>query len=298
MKIYAPCPVHGGDNPHGMGIFLNSTPVITWKCFTRHCETKGRNIFNLASMAMNLTYSEVIELCGELYEGEDVIGKPVYGHTNKSCIIPKCYVPSPYFVSRGFRPSTLRKFGVGFCYDKKSPFYGRHITPLIYRGKCYGITGRTIWEQCPKCLGYHNPQIECPGYFIPKWKFSKGVSTEGLFYNYGLALPEIMKTKTAILVEGPPDVWRAYEAGYFNVLGLMGGFLSDFRISCLKTAGVETIILVMDNDSAGFSHREYAIERVKNEFDVLVKVPNSKDLGESTIKEIRELLKHERIKFV
>jgi 5S rRNA maturation endonuclease (ribonuclease M5) len=286
-KIYTSCPIHGGDNPHGCAIFLDSKPVVTWRCFTNHCEEQGKNIFNLVSQILKIGYYQAVEYVEELYRDENVIILPRQITTEKDVRVPKCYYPSSYFIQRGFSPYTLRRFKVGFCYDKSSPFYGRHIAPLIHKQKCYGIAGRTCWDECSKCGSYHNPEYDCPTYFIPKWKFSKGCSTNSLFYNFS-AKNHVKKKSEVILVEGQSDVWRLYEAGYYNVFGLMGGYITEERMNVLKRLGVKRVLLLMDNDEAGRKHEE-SIDNFLSNFDFQVdsQCVSGKDISDCSIKYLK-----------
>lgn len=289
-KVYLPCPVHGGDNPNGCVIHLNSEPVLTWRCYTHHCEESGKNLFKLVQKTLNISYRESLDFCNSLYEGEAPC-KPIPQNTVTKVVIPKCIYPSNYFIDRGFSKSTLMRYEVGFCIDKTSKMFGRHICPIYdASGKeCIGLTGRTKWDKCPKCTGYHNPKA-CPGYYVPKWKYSAGCSPDNIMYNYHLAKNYISSKKEVILVEGQSDVWRLYEAGIYNALGLFGGYLTPFRTNYLKKLGVESIILVMDNDSAGQKHSDFLKQ---DEFVQTIKtttlIPPKNDIGELSIIETRKL---------
>ena len=70
----------------------------------------------------------------------------------------------------------LNKYDVGLCTNPQRPMYNRVVAPIYdteYK-TMVGCTGRSIFEACPKCGTYHNPQRDCPSpekqWLYSKWK--------------------------------------------------------------------------------------------------------------------------------
>lgn len=286
-KITMACPIHGGDNPNAVVFNLESEPVITWKCYTNHCEDAGKNIFNFISSLQSINYWDAVKLCDDLYKGIEVeqYTPNLKRKTNSKIEIPKLFKPSNYFLRRGYLPQTLLRFNVGFCYDRSSKLFGRHVTPIYdINNKCVGLSGRTIHEKCENCGSYHTGK--CPDYYIPKWKCSEGFHAKGVFYNLNSYK---FIGDSVIITEGQPNVWRFYEAGIYNVLGLLGGYVDGERIDILRDLGVKKVIVVMDGDKAGAEHEEH-LKKYLTDFEIKCFRPKT-DIGDLTIKETRELCK-------
>ena len=90
------------------------------------------------------------------------------------------------------------------------------------------------------------------------------------------------------LTEGQGDVWKMYEAGVENCVGLFGKDISHYQKDKLLKTGVTTLIVLTDNDQAG---REAKI-KIKRDLSRLftLKFPkmSKKDIGDMSIKLIRE----------
>lgn len=154
-----------------------------------------------------------------------------------------------------------------------------------------GYVARSINDKCPICDKYHYYKHPCPRNaaeenFARKWKNNSGFYSGATLYNiWGFS------GKTAVLVEGPGDVWKLYEAGCKNGLGLFGCKLTRAQLHKLITLGVENIVLCLDNDEAGKSGTEKIIKQLDMYFNVDVLELRQKDLGDTDIKEVQNLLK-------
>jgi 5S rRNA maturation endonuclease (ribonuclease M5) len=174
---------------------------------------------------------------------------------------------SPYFESRGFKAETLRHFRVEDCEDKSCPMRFRSIIPITSKEGVevgYIARGTRPWLQ-------------------PKYLFSEGLRKTDYFYNWNGAIDHALKTRTLFLVEGQGDVWKMYEAGVLNCVGLFGKSISNHQKHLLLTSGVTNLVILTDNDGAG---RESKI-KIKRDFSRLFRLifptMNSKDLGGLTL---------------
>ncbi len=116
---------------------------------------------------------------------------------------------------------------------------------------------------------------------MTKWRHMN-FNAQSTLYRFYEAKPEIIKTNTVVLVEGPADVWKLSEAGIKNVVGLFGNNLHDGQERLLASAQCMTIIGLLDNDDAG----KVGMHSIKEKFGRLYRMyfptltGQAKDLGE------------------
>ena len=110
-------------------------------------------------------------------------------------------------------------------------------------------------------------------------------SPDSLLFNkseslYGLnhARQQIIRTRTAIVVEGYMDVIACHQAGVTNVVATLGTALTADHARILKNYA-QTIVLVFDSDDAGRRAADRALEVfVRGSLDIkLASVPDGKD---------------------
>jgi 5S rRNA maturation endonuclease (ribonuclease M5) len=300
-NIYCNCPVHdGSDNPRA---FSFSKQKGIWKCWTRDCQSEYRNdIFGLIRGTLSkesgadVGFSEALKwackflgvnskVTSNAPVNEDEFSKLVISLTEdrfskKSEDIDFEYcstVPSQYFLSRKFKEETLKYFEIGDCLDKKSKLFGRSIIPIHNDdgSKIIACIARAIYE-----------------YKSPKFLITpKGFDKRFVFYNYHRAVEHIKKTNSVILVEGQGDVWKLYEAGIYQVMGLFGKTLSQEQEYKLNQLPITKIIVLMDQDQAG-REAKVAIQRqlhrtYKLSFPRLPRY-DLKDVGAMEVKDIQE----------
>jgi DNA primase len=81
----------------------------------------------------------------------------------------------------------------------------------------------------------------------------------GTLYGLHLAKQEIIRTKTAVLVEGYTDVIACHQHGASNVVAALGTALTPDHARVLKRF-CEQVVLVMDGDEAGQKAADRALE--------------------------------------
>lgn len=288
-KYFFACPVHGGDNQSGATIFAHDKP--NWKCWTHECHNKyGSSLYQFVrgflSREREASKNDVFRfLDGKIALETKLINIEAIQKlniTNIFCISPsdevipkyrpKLLIPSPYFVGRGFLPETLQLFGVGDCYDN-SPMSNRAVVPIYCsESKLKGYTGRTLI----------NDQ--------QKWKNSYGLAKTNHLYGYNFAKSHILDTGTAIIVEGPANVWRLWEAGYCNSVGIMGAYLSDYQLILLERSGAFHLTLLNDMDEAGRKGVESIKEMCGRRFTYSVPEYDKEDPAEMNVNELKLLL--------
>ena len=121
----------------------------------------------------------------------------------------------------------------------------------------------------------------------PKYLFSNGLRKTDYFYNWDRAIDHALKTRTLFLVEGQGDVWKMFEAGVINCVGLFGKSISEQQKRLLLTSGITNLVILTDNDAAG---REAKI-KIKREFNRLFTLifpqMHSKDLGNLLVEKLQ-----------
>jgi 5S rRNA maturation endonuclease (ribonuclease M5) len=300
-NIYSTCPVHeSSDNPRAFSFSVNKG---IWKCWTRDCQHQYKNdLFGLIRGALSQSRGEDVTFGDALKWACDTIELKRSTTTStpppnqitdferlvsflnqkdekvihRSIILEEgIHYPSKYFLSRGFEASTLKYFEVGDCINKKSKMYDRSIIPIHDdEGKLVAMIGRAIKE-----------------YKSPKFLFDpKGFNKADLFYNYHRAINKIVETHSVFLVEGQGDVWKLYEAGIHNALGLFGKTISKEQELKLNKLPITHIVVLTDNDQAG---RESKIQ-IQRQFSRFYKLSfpklNKKDIGDMTVEQIKTLI--------
>lgn len=165
-------------------------------------------------------------------------------------------IPSEYFLNRGFSANILTEYDVGVAKRSKPETTNRVIVPIYNADQhLIGYTCRSVFDRCKNCTFFHHPKGNCPTEdfernLMSKWRHMD-FNAQQTLYNFWEAKPEIIKTNTAILVEGPADVWKLREAGINNAVGLFGTNLHDGQERLLASAQCMTIIGLLDNDAAG-----------------------------------------------
>ena len=77
--------------------------------------------------------------------------------------------------------------------------------------------------------------------------FFEGLKHKSL-YNYDKALVRSLETATLFLVEGQGDVWKMYEAGVTNCVGLFGKDISNKQKELL-------LLCILDRDTLYFKSK-------------------------------------------
>lgn len=289
-NIFMRCPIHeGSDNPVGLSISLDKQ---VWRCWTRGChEHYNCNIWGFVKGMLDTdSFSEALKYICKLYDvngasknngnidipssnnGDNDFSMLVSQITNRKQHVarlgklehitkPKTdRTPSAYFISRGFDPKTLEFFGV-------------RDTPRGTKGVLRHRAIIPIWDNAGIYCGYIGratvPFVE------PKYIFSKGIKKSDYLYNYHNAVG----LESLFLVEGQGDVWRLWECGVKNAVGLFGKDISAEQRKLLLNSGATRLVVLTDNDQAG---RESKI-KIKRDLGRLFKLVfpkmHTKDLG-------------------
>lgn len=104
--------------------------------------------------------------------------------------------------------------------------------------------------------------------------FNKSQSAYGLNH----ARQHIVRTRTAVIVEGYMDVIACHQSGVSNVIATLGTALTPDHARMLKNYA-QTIVLMFDSDDAGYRAADRALETfIRSPLDIkLSSVPEGKD---------------------
>ncbi len=170
--------------------------------------------------------------------------------------------------------------------------YQRSVVPIYDESHQYilGCTGRSIYNECDKCKGFHNPAYQCPKepQFYPKWKHSKSLKKERCLFNFWFAKPKILESRVAILTESPGNVLRLEEAGIHVGLATMGTSFSEYQQLLLASSGCMSLIICGDNDPPGQIYNKMVRETCERQFNCYDLKISGSDLGSMSTEDIRK----------
>jgi hypothetical protein len=222
------CPFHSDKDPSLSVIVVNNHSLQCgfWKCFG--CGKEGH--WDELALALNLPTTDPLQ--SDLYESdafkvsedvEDIDDLPSF---NTDILDPI----SDNQNWRGFSGKFLRKYNTYF--DEYDNFY--KIVFLCRRRNNRKIVGyiRCRIEKKENQLSY----INAPGDWVSK---------------YWLFEDKLLITKKVVIVEGPRDAlaWNRIGIPTIGLIGTQTG-AKQCRINTLLGAGVEEVILFLDNDEA------------------------------------------------
>jgi DNA primase len=251
-KLVGPCPVHGGKNPNSFHV---NTKKNVYNCFS---SCGGGNILDLV---MKVEQCEIREAGRKLAEWFNVrfdgarppaiaAAKPASAEAQSAAPAqvptrPTAAVNPPldhelkrldqkhaYLIERGVSPETVKTFGVGFC--SRGIMKGRIAIPIHNeRGKLVAYAGRAIDAELAKEGKYKLPAGFLKGHVVHNLHRAKERASAGL-----------------IVVEGFFDAMKVHQAGFPNVVALMGSSMTQEQEELL-VAATDRLTLMFDGDEAG-----------------------------------------------
>lgn len=325
--LQGPCPVHGGDNQRALYWAISTRH---WRCTTQHCERGpetgcSNSVFGLVRGVMarksgkKWSFQQAVNfVAGALGIAEITVSpktqadleidrairtfrkrqsmKPNTKGVPLSEVLSRMVPDTVYYPKRGVSQDVIAKYHISYCSNEKQPFFQRAFFPVLDETGRYvqGWSARSIFERCSQCKMHHPPDMECSGkgdkHKWVKWRHSSGLRVEQCLYNIWHARPHIAKTGTAIVCEGPGDVWAYEQAGIHNSVAMMGLNLSQQQRKLLQKAGALTLVFTLDNDKAGHKAQSRFLNELQWYFRVFFVSPDGKDIGETPPDDIRELV--------
>ena len=270
------CPFHGEKRP-SCGI---SASKRIGKCFA--CG-ETFNLPKLIAYCKGMSYPQVYDYLQEFsymddrkvgfsnlkryedfFKCEERFTQPLY----KIAPFKSGKVIHPYLEQRGFNDEDVEHFMLGWDSTEK-----RITIPVFWEdGELCGVIGRTTSNNVqPKYKIYEFPQSK-------------------IIYPFNFFTPI---EKCAIIVEGTLDAMWLHKLGFHNAVSIINASVSNAQISLLQKAGVEHIILALDNDIAGENGCKKFYEKAKRDFcsfKRLVYPDGKKDVQEMSLEEIKVAL--------
>ncbi len=286
VNFQACCPFHNEKTPS----FVVSPSKGLFKCFG--CG-KGGNSVTFVMEHESMGYVDALKYVAKKY-GIEIVEKELSvddikkNDDRESMMIASTYASEyftkylhdseegkniglSYFQERGFTPSTINKFRLGFCpttgnqftndaiaagykeqfltatgltgkresdgklYDR---FYGRIIFPIhAISGRVTAFGGRTLRTDKKVAKYVNSPESEI---------YHKSNILYGLFF----AKKAIMQDNCCILVEGYTDVISLHQSGVENVVSSSGTSLTVEQVRLISRF-TKNITVIYDGDNAG-----------------------------------------------
>lgn len=306
------CPFHNEKTPS----FTVSPSKEIFKCFG--CGKVGNSV-NFVMEHEHLTYPEALKYLAKKYHIEVVEKELTQEELDKqnereSLLVVSSYaarqftenlfqtdegitVGLTYFKERGFRQDTLKKFEVGYSYEKRDAFSkkaiddgykqdflvktglsiqhedrffdrfsGRVMFPIhSLSGQVLGFGGRVLKTDVKTAKYLNSPESEI---------YHKGRILYGMFQ----ARKTITREDRCYLVEGYTDVMSLHEAGIENVVASSGTSLTQEQVRLIKRF-TQNITILYDGDAAGIKASIRGIDLVLEEgMNVkIVLIPDNED---------------------
>ena len=311
------CPIHGGDNPTALTIYTTGYDRVgVWRCFTHDCHKKyGANAIGFIRGILSRKNRKLVEFAEAVKWCENFLSckfdmKPPEDNEILTSVITRLgrerpeppfrltreqflgtLSPTNYFIKRGYKAETLKKFDVGYCANPSKRFYNRVVVPQYDDEGKYiiGAIARSIYEKCQICKYFHDPNGPCKHY--AKWINSDNFPSEWALYNFHRAKKFINETGIAILIESAGDTWRIDEADFPMALGTFGSKFSEEQKRLLDTTACNTVVVVPNNGDAGQILVEHIREQCKRTHNIVIVEPKYKDdIGACNIEAVKQIL--------
>lgn len=277
-ELVGPCPLpdHKGDR-NNRGAFRVRLSSGLWHCHT-HCG--GGDIVELVALMEGGNYAAAARALAQLEVGAQtaVPHHPRAGqkapprnafspYTKRLRLIPD----HPWVRDRGIRPRTAQTFEAGWW-------------PL--RGFLEGCIGVRLHDPHGRPLGYAGRRV-APGQVrrFGKWKLPRDLPKGDMLFNWHRSLQRLRQG--LIVVEGPFDAMRIWQAGFRSVVALLGARPTASQQALLASA--PRIIVALDGDAAGRDGAR-AIARKLSPMSVrVVDLPEGRDPADLAEEDIRRI---------
>ena len=256
------CPVHD-EKHYNKNSFCVSTVKNNWHCFS--CGAGGNVLDFVAAMEkvdirqagllIQKRFGVVSEEDKKLVKEKRKIEEPKEDKKNPGEVVNppltfelKTLDPEhPYLKEKGLKEETIEEFGLGFC--KKGLMKGRIVIP--------------IHNENGQLVAYAGKYPGDPPEGESKYKFPTKFRKSLVVFNLN-RLKDKAKDERVILVEEFFDVFNLWQAGYKNVVALMGTSMSDEQEKLIVevVGGNGRVVLMFDSDEAGVKATTEVVERL------------------------------------
>ena len=287
-QLRGPCPLPTHGSERSRESFSVDTAKKVWACHsTSCCEARqgrvGGNVLDLVALLERCTIREAALRLQDrglgwragIHVGEQQLASKGRSGGNCSDRLPGLTFSlhlrwHPYLDQRAIQPATAAWFGIG--YYAGSGFLRHRIVFPIHdsEGRLVAYAGRSIDGCEPRYL------------FPPCFRKSQVV------FNLHRVAGE--SARCAIVVEGFFDCFRVHEAGYGNVVALMGVGLSEAQEQLLLER-FQQLILMLDGDEAGQRASRQLAARLRGKVALsIVRVPIGRQPDQLSNEEIGRMV--------
>lgn len=250
-RLVGPCPIHGGKNGTSFNVDLEKN---VFHCFS---QCGGGNVLDLVVKLETCSIRDAGEKLSDWFgltfertrtsaasKATESKGAPTPSPptrpTGDSAPNPplerelKDLNPDhPYLVTRGLTIPTIKTFGIGYC--TRGLMRGRAAFPIHdEHGVAIAYAGRAVSDDLAAKSG--------------KYRLPDGFKKSFVLFNLHRA--KEFADRSAIVVEGFVDCFKVHQAGYPNVVALMGSTLSEAQ-ERLLAEHFDRLALMFDGDEAG-----------------------------------------------
>jgi len=258
------CPVHD-EKHYNKNSFCVSTVKNNWHCFS--CGAGGNVLDFVATMEgidirqaglliqkwFGIVSGEDKKLTKEKKEIKKPKKKEKEVETEKVVNPPLTFELKnldsnhPYLKERGLKGETIKEFGLGYC--KRGLMKERIVIP--------------IHNENEELVAYVGRYPGDPPEGESKYKFPSKFKKSLVIFNLNRAKDKA-KEEGLILVEGFFDVFNLWQAGYKNVVALMGTSMSNGQEKLIMEAVGKNgkVALMFDSDEAGAKATTEVVERL------------------------------------
>lgn len=250
------CPFHGGGQEQVPSLSISTIKPVY---FCHGCKRSGHiaQLLSFFGMSRDLIksllprgegYQRPETLAAKLLKGQDPF-KSAY--VLDESLLDYYRLAPPSLLRAGFTMETLRHFEVGF--DQKN---FRITFPLRSAyGDLVGISGRTIYEhEEPRYVIYERELIGRSDAHVPEDYSMESIKSAILWHAHVVRpffYPSHTDHKELIITEGFKACMWTWQAGYEDVVALVGSYLTPIHAELIARV-TDQVILLLDNNEAGY----------------------------------------------
>lgn len=278
-RLVGCCPIPHGDsntpNDNEQAFSWDFTRQM-WQCFSNQChQAHGADVFALIQSVRKCGFKDAIQYVldvidhniddiKELDEAEakrleQVIRRrsKLVHHKRMEEDLMRHLSVSRYFLDRGFSAEVIAEFNCGGEWHKVKTYGEDRVIVPVYdpiEGFLIAFTCRLLDDSLieswrPKwCHALNFAEIRKKS--VERTDAEK-FHASSVLYNLHRASKHMGSSNTIIIVEGPGDVMRMWDAGIKNVVAVLGTSFSKHHRSLLHKVGCSKVVCVFDNDDAG-----------------------------------------------
>ena len=291
LRGRCPLPTHSSDrSSESFGVHTDKN---IWACQSTSCSSarqgkKGGNVIDFVAVMESCSVRDAAIKLRDWFVGsspapahvqtlpEKSVGEKVDAAGKRGVNTPLTFtlknvdVTHPYLSERGITEEIARHFGAGY-FSGRGSMIGRVVIP--------------IHDACGELVAYAGRSIDNTE---PKYKLPTGFQKSQELFNLHRALEATRER--VIVVEGFFDCMKVHQAGFRNVVALMGSSLSDEQQKLLL--GFEHVVLFLDGDEAGRgATRTIADQLARKLYVRVVEVPDHNQPDQLSLSAIQERLR-------